>query len=433
MMRERFQKAMAVFALPEGCRLTVALSGGLDSVTLLYLLKDLPARTFSLQAAHINHKLRGEAAERDQQFCIDLCKEWQIPLQVFAGDAAAYAEERGMSPEEGARAMRYGFLDPLADGRMSFVATAHHREDQLETFFINLYRGSGSRGLAGIRPQRGGYLRPLLGVEKAEIIAFAKQEGLRYVTDETNADTAYLRNFLRHQVLPLLQSREEADFAKGLSASMDCMREEDEALTRWADSVEDHSVQKLASLPDAVLKRVLDRMNGSSVPRLHFREIAALIRRMPPSGQVQIAQNRYFRLEYGACVFVSPPEEPIIPAKPNVPVFWGDFQFLIRLEEFNSPFTHLMVDCDKISDNPIFRHKRPGDVFRPAGKGGTSHLQKRLKNDRIPRSRRDDLWVLADQEDRIIWVEGYGAAEEFCCDELTKQAYCIEIRLLHKE
>ncbi len=427
MMRKRVQKAMAAFTLPKGCRLTVALSGGMDSVTLLYLLKELPHRDFILQAAHVNHGLRGKAADRDQQFCVELCRAWQIPLQVYEGDAAAYAKDRGMSPEEGARAMRYGFLDPLADGEMNFVATAHHREDQLETFFINLYRGSGSRGLAGIRPKRGGYLRPLLEIEKDAITAFAAEQGLSFVTDETNADTVYLRNFLRHEVLPRLQSREEADFAKGLSSAMRCLREEDEALESWADQITDCRVETLSALPDAVLKRVLDRMNGGPVPRLHFYEIAALIRRQPPAGQVQIAGVRYFRLEDGKCVFVSPAEEPVLPVQPDVTMTWGNLQFLVRSEEINSAFTHFMVDCDKINGNLVFRHKRPGDVFKPAGKGGTSQLQKRLKNDRVPRSRRDALWVLADGEDRVVWVEGYGAAEEFCCGAATKNVYSIKI------
>lgn len=426
MMQERFQKAWALLGLPENCRVTVALSGGMDSVVLLYLLKHLPDRRFTLEAAHVHHGLR-QAAEEDLQFCRALCGAWEIPLQVFRGDAKSYAKEHGMSLEEGARALRYGFLDPLADGEKTFVATAHHREDQSETFFINLYRGSGSRGLSGIAAKRGGYLRPMLTVPKAEITAFAEENGLSYVTDETNADTAFLRNFLRHEVLPLLQSREEGDFAKGLFAAMECLREEDEALNQWADGVADDRVEALAALPDAVLKRVLDRRYGKPLDRLHFREIAALIRKAPPSGQVQIAGNRYFRLEYGRCTFVETSEDPIIPVEPNVPAYWQGMKFLVSSEEINSPFTHFTVDCDKISGNLVFRHKRPGDVFKPVGKSGTARLQKRLKNDRVPRSQRDALWVLADEADRVVWVEGYGVAEEFCCDEQTKYVYSMKI------
>lgn len=426
MMQEQFQKAWALLGLPENCRVTVALSGGMDSVVLLYLLKHLPEQAFTLEAAHVHHGLR-QAAEEDLQFCEALCRAWEIPLQVFRGDAKTYAKEHGMSLEEGARALRYGFLDPLADGERNFVATAHHREDQSETFFINLYRGSGSRGLSGIAARRGGYLRPMLAVPKAEIAAFAEEKGLSYVTDETNADTAFLRNFLRHEVLPLLQSREEGDFAKGLSAAMDCLREEDEALNQWADGIADDGAETLAALPDAVLKRVLDRRYGKPLDRLHFREIAALIRKAPPSGQVQIAGDRYFRLEYGRCIFVEGSEDPVIPVEPDVPAYWQGLKFLVSSEEINSPFTHFMVDCDKISGNLVFRHKRPGDVFKPAGKSGTARLQKRLKNDRVPRSQRDALWVLADSADRVVWVEGYGAAEEFCCDHQTKCVYSMKI------
>ncbi len=427
MMNEEFQKAWSLLDLPEDCRVTVALSGGMDSVTLLYLLKHLPGRTFRLEAAHVHHGLR-RAAEDDLRFCEKLCREWEIPLQVFRGDAKAYGEARGMSPEEGARALRYGFLDPLADGKVNFVATAHHREDQLETFFINLYRGSGSRGLSGIAPRREGYLRPMLTMEKAEITAYAKEKGLAYVTDETNTDTAFLRNFLRHEVLPLLQSRAEGDFAKGLSSAMECLREEDTALNQWADAVEAADAKTLAKLPDAVLKRVLDRRNGALLDRVHFCEIADLIRRMPPAGQIQLPGNRYFRLEYGECVFTEEAEEVQISVQPNLPVRFENWEFLVRSEEINSPFTHSLADCDKIRGNLIFRHKRPGDIFKPAGKSGTSRLQKRLKNDRVPRSKRDALWVLTDGSERVVWVEDYGVAEEFCCDSSTKRVYCIEIK-----
>ena len=426
-MKERFRQEMERFALPKGSTLTVALSGGADSVVLLHLLKELPAREFSLQAAHVNHGLRGEAARRDQQFCQALCAEWGIPFRCFEGDAKAYAEEHGMSPEEGARALRYGFLDQFANGQLHFCATAHHRQDQLETFFINLYRGSGSNGLSGIKSRRGGYIRPLLGMEKEQLCAYAAEHDLKYVTDETNADTAYLRNFLRHQVLPLLESREEGRFSEGLAASMRILAAEEEALSLWAEQVDSDEAEVLGKLPDAILKRVLDRMNGAPLSRLHFSEIASLIRNAPPAGQVQMAGERYFRLEYGRCVFLSPGEEPIISVTPDQPVEWGDWKFHLRLEEIHSTFTHFQIDCDKIVGNPAFRHKQPGDRFLPAGKGGTSRLQKRLKNDRLPRSARDQLWVLADGQDQVIWAQGYGAASGFAPDDATKRVYTVEI------
>ncbi len=429
MMTERIGREMEAFGLPEGSVVTVALSGGADSVALLHLLSRLPARRFQLEAAHINHNLRGEEALRDQHFCEALCAEWKIPLQVFSGDAAALAAERGMSLEEGARALRYGFLAPLADGERRFVATAHHREDQLETFFINLYRGSGSGGLSGMKPRRGGYLHPMLAIEKREILQYAAEQGLSFMEDATNRDTAYLRNFLRHQVIPLLNEREEGCFSAGLAAAMECLRAEDEALLQWADSVSGDMAEEWGALPDAVLKRVLDRHYGAPLDRLHFKEIAALIRKAPPAGQVQLAEGRYFRLEYGRCIFTDAPQaEAAFAAELDCPILRGGQEFLIRLEEINTPFTHSGVDYDKMEGKLTFRHKKAGDRFLPAGKSGTSRLQKRLKNDRIPRSERDALWVVADGLDRVVWAEGYGPAAGFECDEKTKRVCIITIK-----
>lgn len=413
-------------ALPAGSRVTVAFSGGEDSVTLLHLLKEWQDRPFELAAAHVNHGLRPEA-EQEAVFCAELCRAWGIPLQIFRGDAAAYAAERGMSTEEGARALRYGFLDTLV-GENSFVVTAHHREDQLETFFINLYRGSGSRGLSGIPAQRGGYLRPLLQVEKGAISAYVKKNKLLFVTDSSNRDESYQRNFIRRRVLPLLQSREEGDFAKGLAASMEHLREEEEALSLWADRCTDYRAEALAALPNAVLKRVLDRLRGASLSRVQFRDVAALVRACPPSGQLQVAEGCFFRVEYGECRFVFPTEAPPLQVVLGQPVQVDGQKILICSEEINSSFTHSMVDCAKIKGALYLRRKKDGDRFRPAGKrGGTERLQKRLKNDRIPRSRRDSLWVLAEAQDRVVWVEGYGAAEGFGCDAETKRVLRIEI------
>ncbi len=407
MMRERFQQKWAALGLPAGAKVTVALSGGPDSVALLALLREvMPAD--SLQAAHVNHGLRGETAQRDQYFCQDLCQKWQIPLTVFQGDAAAYAAERGMSPEEGARALRYGFLDPLADGVDHFVATAHHRGDQQETFWINLYRGSGSGGLRGIKARRDGYLRPLLSFSREEILAELAQKELSYVQDETNEDPAYLRNFLRHQALPLLDSRPEGNFQKGLAAAMECLAEEDDALNQWAEQIQTDEAQVLRKLPAAVLKRVLDRMLGEPLSRLHFAEIRQILQNNPPSAQLQLPEGRCFRLEYGHCCFPAEIKGCSIPVELDVPVDCGDQEFILRSKEIHNPFTYSLLDCGKIGNHLVLRHKLPGDRFSPVGKKGTTQLLKRLKNDRVPRSRRDALWILAEENGRILWVEGYG-------------------------
>ncbi len=427
MMKGRFQTEWAALNLPKGAAVTVALSGGPDSVALLSLLKEQQSPDFQLQAAHVNHGLRGENALRDQHFCEELCQKWQIPLKVFQGDAAAFAAEEGLSPEEGARALRYGFLDLLANGVDSFVVTAHHRDDQQETFWINLYRGSGSAGLRGIKCHRGGYLRPLLNFDRGEILGYLKEQELSYVQDETNEDPAYLRNFLRHQALPLLNSRPEGNFQKGLAAAMECLAEEDDALNQWAESIRTDDAKVLAELPSAVLKRVLDRMLGAPLSRLHFKEIRQILQKAPPSAQLQLPEGRVFRLEYGRCCFPTATEACSLSVTPDVPVDCGDCEFILRSKEIHNPFTHSLLNCGKIGNNLVLRHKLPGDRFSPVGKKGTSQLLKRLKNDRVPRSRRDALWILAEENGRVLWVEGYGADQSVAAQK-NESVLFAEIR-----
>lgn len=422
MMREQFKENLNRLGVEEGSLLTVALSGGRDSVVLLHLLKELP---LSLRAVHVHHGLRGEAADRDARFCQALCEKWQIPCTILSGDARAYGEERGMSLEEGARAMRYELLAPFE--KEGFLATAHHGDDNAETFFINLYRGSGSAGLSGIPEKRGNLIRPMLPFSRAQITAYAEKEGLSFCTDETNEDTAFLRNFIRKEILPSLNERAEGNFTKGLLASMENLAMERKALDQWASTINDLDKETLQALPDAVLKRVLDRMKRSPLDRLHFELIADLLRSEKRHGKVQIKGNLYFCMEYGRCRFLSQGEEQEVEAKIGEEISWRDVIFSIRPWEINRAFTNSSIDCDKINSNLIFRHRREGDLFCPQGREGSSHLAKRLKNDRLPKSERDQLWLLAEESGRVLWVEGYGADRAVACDGTTQRAYCVEI------
>lgn len=422
-MRARFIENLARLGVKKGDSLTVALSGGADSVVLLFLMKE---QQLDLRAAHVHHGIRGESADRDAQFCRDLCQKWNIPFTLLKGDAPRYSKERGLSPEEGAREMRYSLLAPFE--QEGFLATAHHGGDNAETFFMNLYRGSGSIGLSGIPERRGNLLRPLLCFSKEEIRSFAKEEGLFYCEDETNEDCAYLRNFLRKEIIPRLESREEGRFGKGLSFAMQHLKEEQEALQCWADSVKTDRQEELKKLPPAILKRVLDRMNGGSLPRQHFDAIRSLLEKGESCGRVQISGPRFFALEYGHCRFYEEQQEIELPIRPNELIQWNGEKFELRSWEINKVFTHFSIDYDKIGNDLILRHRREGDAFRPIGKGGTSQLQKRLKNDKIGRSERDGLWILAERSGRILWVEGYGADQSVACDEATIRAFSMEIK-----
>ncbi|MBP5403883.1 MAG: tRNA lysidine(34) synthetase TilS [Elusimicrobiaceae bacterium] len=193
----------------------VGLSGGADSVCLLHFLQYLAKeKHFALAAVHVNHGLRARAANADEKFCKGLCKKLDIPLFVKKVDARAVAQKQDLSPEHGARKARYKAYEQVArKWGATKLALGHHADDQAETFLLNLLRGTKARGLAGIplrRPLCTGVeiVRPLLCITRADVETYLKQNKLPYVTDQTNFDDIYRRNWVRNTLLPLLETKQ---------------------------------------------------------------------------------------------------------------------------------------------------------------------------------------------------------------------------------
>lgn len=193
----------------------VGLSGGADSVCLLHFLQYLAKeKHFALAAVHVNHGLRGRAADADEQFCKKLCENLAIPLFVKHVDAQAVAQQYDLSPEHGARKARYkAYAQVAKTWGATKLALGHHLDDQAETFLLNLLRGTKAQGLGGIplrRPLKPGVeiVRPLLCVTRAEVEAYLAQNNLSHVTDQTNFDDVYRRNWVRNTLLPLLETKQ---------------------------------------------------------------------------------------------------------------------------------------------------------------------------------------------------------------------------------
>lgn len=193
-----------------GDGVVVGLSGGPDSVFLLYALHTLePRMDFTLRAVHVHHGIRGAEADRDEAFSEKLCAKLDIPFQAVHVAAPAYAAQHGLSLEEAARILRYEALEAarqqLGQTRAAWIAVAHHLDDQAETVLHNLVRGAGLRGLAGMENRRNHVIRPLLSIKREDILKWLKQYDIPYVTDSTNADPHYTRNRIRSTVLPELR------------------------------------------------------------------------------------------------------------------------------------------------------------------------------------------------------------------------------------
>ncbi len=265
-----------------------AYSGGADSSCLLHLLHGYcTANGISLAAAHVNHMIRGDDADADEQFCRDECARLNIPLYVKKADVPALSRESGRGLEEAAREVRYEFFQELAEKYGAVIATAHNADDNSETLIFNILRGSGLRGLGGISPIRDkAYIRPLIELSGEEIRSFCAENGIKYVYDKTNSDIDYTRNKIRHKIMPLL--REIVPNPEKSVTKLTFMARRDEdfisgCAKKQLDSRDRISRSEFSSTHDAVLSRMLimlyDRLaEDSTIEEKHVSEIIRLAR-----------------------------------------------------------------------------------------------------------------------------------------------------------
>ena len=266
-------------------RLAAAVSGGADSMALLLLLRALqPEFGYTLSACHVNHGLRGGAADRDEAFVRAECARLGVPLRVF--HAAEVADEVGLpsehAGEDWARRLRYACFERLCEEGIDAVATAHTANDQAETLLLRLARGTGLHGAAGIRPKRGCYLRPLLALTRQDTESFCRAAGQAWVTDETNATDAYARNRVRHHAVPALESVNPA-FVQHAADTAALLREDEAFLSGLAADflagqmpAEGIPIAELLALPRPVRVRALQQAAGRELSRRHLLALERL-------------------------------------------------------------------------------------------------------------------------------------------------------------
>lgn len=369
-----------------GDKITCAVSGGADSMALLwslYLLKD--EWDLELSAAHFNHHLRGEESQRDEDFVRDFCAGYGIPLYVGSGEVKA--GKKGL--EAAAREARYAFLRTLP-GK---IATAHTADDNAETILLHLVRGTGLKGLGGIMPQNGNVIRPMLGVTRAQVEALLEEYCVPHIEDSSNGEDQFLRNRLRHGVMPLLRE-ENPRIAENLSAMALRLRRDEEALSALADA--DADIPTLRAQSPAVRARSLEQFLKASGVRepegVHIAQAEALVFSDNPSAGanfpgVTIAR-RYDRLE--AVAREETPEETVLV--PDSETTFGPWRITCTDAQsiINDGYTFTVSPRGTIR----VRSRRSGDALRLSG--GSKSLKKRFIDRKIPARLRDSIPVFED-------------------------------------
>lgn len=414
---------MTIDAIVPGARVLCAVSGGVDSMYLLHRMAELGAqRGFAVGCAHFNHGLRGAESDRDEAFVRAQCEKFGVPFYAGRGDVASV---RGMGTEAAARELRYAFLARCADEHgYDWIATAHTADDNAETLLLNLARGCGLRGLAGIPPRRGNLLRPMLDTTRAQAEAYLTAHAIPHVEDSTNAADAYARNRVRHHAVPALESVNAA-FVQHASDTAALLREDERFLSDLAAkflagrTISDGiPTAKLLALPRPVRMRVLQQAAGRELSRRHLLALERLC-----SGEglgyadvpgLRVTRERG-RLFFGAQVL--PPlgthvlrtgETTEIPEL-GLRITVGEPE---PFREIHSTFTTFYFKSAIIHDKLSVTPRRPGDRIRLAGRGCTKRVSDLFAERGLTQAARDRVPIIRAAETPAA-IAGFGIAEQW--------------------
>lgn len=445
--------------IDDGDRVLVAVSGGPDSMALLDALRRVP-RKVELVAAHFDHRLRDDG---DREVVTAYCREHNVECRTGAADVRGWSRARRLSLEAGARHLRYRFLDETADAvDADKIATAHTRDDNVETVLMRVLRGSGIRGLAGIPRRRGRIVRPFLEVKRDWTLGYCRANGVPFVEDPSNRDTRFERNYVRHELLPRLRAvdrdteagletlrRTAADTVASVRRATDAVLAEH--FTRERDGVWTLSTAPVAAL-DPLSRYVLFadalsyHMRSEAEPgRVHFDALSALLDRAPGAGNRTSLPGIDVRREHDALVFRARREDradepfgPRVLALPGVTHVDGlrvTVGVVSSLESrpFERPAARAEQGCEKayfaidaIEPPLVVRAPRAGDRMQPFGMSGTKKLSDIFIDRKIPYRRRGGMLVVEDRRE-IVWVVGVTTSESTRITEETREALVISV------
>lgn len=441
MMDDKFFEAIRQYKmLTHGDTVCVAVSGGADSMCLLQLLyENSQVLGISVAAAHVNHCIRGNEADRDEKYVRDYCDKLSIPFHCVRIDIPKIAKEKGIGTELCARNERYAFFETLP---YSKIATAHTGSDSVETMLMNLSRGASLHGLCSIPPVRGRIIRPLIYFTREDTEKYCRQNQIEYVTDSTNLTEDYTRNKFRHSVLGILKNI-NISFEQNALRCLSSLREDEAYLSYEARVLFDTTYDKqrkalnadtIKKANPAIAKRVLAIYFGEILGSdYEFRHIKAFYDSLDkktaitlPSGVTVLNENGEIK-EAIAKKKIIPPDSVVFNTKDGFSGYFGKYR--ITVEVNYSPCDYgsadAVLDLDKLGDKIEIHSKRPGDKITVAGRHCTKTLKKLFTEKKIAVDSRPFIPVFSDGSG-VIYVHGCGVSAYHCKSSKTKNFLIIK-------
>lgn len=428
--------------LPEGATVVAAVSGGSDSMVLLNILNSLKDEyKFNLRAAHVNHCLRGDDADRDEKFVEKKCGEMGIPVHILRVDVAKKAKESGEGFEECARRIRYEFFNSL--GEDIIIATAHNLSDRIETFLFNFSRGSALRGLCSIPVMRDNIIRPLIDCTKSEILDFCEKNSVEFVTDYTNDDVSYSRNRIRHNVVKEF-SVINGSFEKCAERCISSINEDEAFLSSLAADFVEKSRRKngfdaviLSDAPSPLKKRAIIRIAEECVGITPEQKFVLMICDMLKNeGKVQINGGVIARVRKGVLDFPSEAVESLSSEIVDGKAEFFDSVIETRivnndeinnLQNFSNQGLEYYLDCDRIFGRLVVRSREAGDKISLKSRGCTKSLKKLFNEFEISPEKRNSIAVFADEKG-VVLVEGAGCDSRVAVTKTTEKIMVVRIK-----
>jgi tRNA(Ile)-lysidine synthase len=417
-----------------------------------------PTWSLRLVVAHLNHQLRGSTADEEAAFVNEMASGFGIPCEVASRDVAEYGTRHRLSVQEAARTVRYAFYDEVAAKYSADkIALGHHADDNAESILIHLLRGTGPLGLVGIPPVRDGrIIRPLIDLTRKEILGYLERQGLEYVRDASNLDTDYLRNRIRHHLLPLLRKQYNPSTLDALNRLGSILEAEEDywdltvrqvfqELGKQTPQGTSLPVSRLAELHPALLRRVIRQavlLVKGDLKRLghvHVQAVIQLITGRTPSGRLNLPDGITVSRDREAVYFSSDPPQEIaqfehdIPGVQTTPI--PEIGIALQLQACDSsevsdprsyPLTTALFDMEAITFPLTVRSFKEGDRFNPLGMIGSQKVKDFFINQKVPRLERLRCPILL-SGGHIIWVGGYRIDDSVKITEKTRKILKAEL------